>query len=395
MNNTIADYKIIQVIYEGNTTCVYRGLRESDQTSVIIKILKTQYPTIEQLTRFRYEYKILQTLEIEGIVKPLVLENYQNGLALILSDFRGESLKDFINKKDFDLSIFLQIAIQLSTTIAQLHKNNIIHKDIKPQNILINSKTGQIKIIDFSISSCLSTESSIVNNSNLLEGTLAYMSPEQTGRMNRYRIFEPFFTTKEIGKGTGLGLSTVRGIIKGFGGFVNVFSQVGKGTEFKVFLPAVEAAVTPLSEDLELLKGNGELVLVVDDEAKILETTRISLETYNYRVMVAKDGIEAIALYAQYQDDISIVLMDMMMPLMDGVTTTRTLQKINSLVKIIAVSGLAANDKLTGNAAVKAFLAKPYTTKELLQTLHSVLYQESMSVESEKKWKHGVRGMRV
>lgn len=209
------------------------------------------------------------------------------------------------------------------------------------------------------------------------------------------RIFEPFFTTKEIGKGTGLGLSTVRGIIKGFGGFVNVSSQVGKGTEFKVFLPAVEAAVTPLSEDLELLKGNGELVLVVDDEAKILETTKISLETYNYRVLTAKDGIEAIALYAQYQDDISIVLMDMMMPSMDGVTTTRTLQKINSLVKIIAVSGLAANDKLTGNAAVKAFIAKPYTTKELLQTLHSVLYQESMSVESEKQWKHGVRGMRV
>ncbi|WP_315786551.1 ATP-binding response regulator [Fischerella sp. JS2] len=209
------------------------------------------------------------------------------------------------------------------------------------------------------------------------------------------RIFEPFFTTKEIGKGTGLGLSTVRGIIKGFGGFVNVFSQVGKGTEFKVFLPAVEAAVIPLSEDLELLKGNGELVLVVDDEAKILETTKISLETYNYRVITAKDGIEAIALYAQYQDDISIVLMDMMMPLMDGVTTTRTLQKINSQVKIIAVSGLATNDKLMGNAAVKGFLAKPYTTKELLQTLHSVLHQESMSVESEKQWKHGVRGIRV
>ena len=209
------------------------------------------------------------------------------------------------------------------------------------------------------------------------------------------RIFEPFFTTKEIGKGTGLGLSTVRGIIKSFGGFVNVFSQVGKGTEFKVFLPAVEAAVTPLSEDLELLKGNGELVLVVDDEAKILETTKISLETYNYRVITAKDGIEAIALYAQYQDDISIVLMDMMMPLMDGVTTTRTLQKINSQVKIIAVSGLAANDKLMGNAAVKAFLAKPYTTKELLQTLHSVLYQESMSVESENQWKHRVRSLGV
>ncbi|MBD2434481.1 MULTISPECIES: hybrid sensor histidine kinase/response regulator [Fischerella] len=185
MNNTIADYKIIEVIYEGNTTCVYRGLRESDQTSVIIKILKTQYPTIEQLTRFRYEYKILQPLVIEGIVKPLALENYQNGLALIFSDFGGESLKDFINKENFEISVFLQIAIQLSTTLAQLHKNNIIHKDIKPQNILINPKTSQVKIIDFSISSCLSTEGSIVSNPNLLEGTLAYMSPEQTGRMNR------------------------------------------------------------------------------------------------------------------------------------------------------------------------------------------------------------------
>jgi PAS domain S-box-containing protein len=205
------------------------------------------------------------------------------------------------------------------------------------------------------------------------------------------RIFEPFFTTKDIGKGTGLGLSTVRGIIKGFGGFVNVSSQVSKGTEFKVFLPAVEAAVTPLSEDLELLKGNGELVLVVDDEPKILETTKISLETYNYRVMTARDGIEAIALYAQYQDDISIVLMDMMMPSMDGVTTTRTLQKINSLVKIITVSGLAASEKLTGNTAVKAFIAKPYTTKELLQTLHSVLYQESISAESANQWQHTMR----
>ncbi len=193
------------------------------------------------------------------------------------------------------------------------------------------------------------------------------------------RMFEPFFTTKEIGKGTGLGLSTVRGIIKGLGGFVNVFSKVGKGTKFKVFLPAVEATATPISEDLELLKGNGELVLVVDDEARILETTKISLETYNYKVMVAKDGIEAIALYAQYQDQINIVLMDMMMPGMDGVITSRTLHKIDPLVKIIAVSGLAANEKLAGNPAVKAFLAKPYTTKDLLQTLHGVLYQEAMS----------------
>ncbi|WP_016878254.1 response regulator [Chlorogloeopsis fritschii] len=200
------------------------------------------------------------------------------------------------------------------------------------------------------------------------------------------RIFEPFFTTKEVGKGTGLGLSTVRGIIKSHGGFVNVHSKVGKGTEFKIFLPAVEATATLFREDLEIFKGNGELILVVDDEARILETTKISLETYNYKVLTASDGIEAIALYAQYLDEISVVLVDMMMPSMDGATTIRALQKINGLVKIIAVSGLAPSDKLAGFAAIKSFIAKPYTTKELLQNLHNILCQESKSLENETKW---------
>lgn len=191
------------------------------------------------------------------------------------------------------------------------------------------------------------------------------------------RIFEPFFTTKEVGKGTGLGLSTVRGIIKSHGGFVNLYSKVGSGTEFKVFLPAVSATATPLAENLQLPKGNGELILVVDDEAEILETTKISLLTYNYRVLTASDGIEAIALYAQYKNEISVVLVDMMMPLMDGATTIRTLQKINSDVLIIGVSGLVASSQLTGDAVVKTFISKPYTTKELLQTLHSILRQRS------------------
>ncbi|MBD2499336.1 response regulator [Anabaena azotica FACHB-119] len=193
------------------------------------------------------------------------------------------------------------------------------------------------------------------------------------------RIFEPFFTTKEVGKGTGLGLSTVQGIIKSHNGFVNVYSEVGRGTEFKVFIPAVEATATAFTEDLELLKGNGELVLVVDDEAKILEMTRISLETYNYRVLTASDGVEAIALYAQHKDKISVVLMDMMMPSMDGISAIRALQKINSQVKMIAVSGLVTNQKLASSVVVKKFLAKPYTTKELLETLHSTLASVEVS----------------
>ncbi|MBW4599638.1 MAG: AAA family ATPase [Calothrix sp. FI2-JRJ7] len=185
MNITIAGYNLIELLYDGTTTCVYRALRESDQTSVIIKTLKSEYPSIEQVSRLRHEYKILQTLEIEGIVKPLSLDSYQSGLSLILSGFEGETLKNFLTKKNLELNIFLHIAIQLASTLAQLHQANIIHKDIKPQNILINPKTAQVKIIDFSIASCLSQENSNPSNPNLLEGTLAYMSPEQTGRMNR------------------------------------------------------------------------------------------------------------------------------------------------------------------------------------------------------------------
>ncbi|MGH1395851.1 MAG: ATP-binding response regulator [Trichormus sp.] len=195
------------------------------------------------------------------------------------------------------------------------------------------------------------------------------------------RIFEPFFTTKDVGKGTGLGLSTVQGIIKSHHGFVKVYSEVGKGTQFEVFLPAVEAAATSLVEDLELLKGNGELILVVDDETQILETTKISLEAYNYRVLTATDGVEAIALYAQNQDKISLVLMDMMMPGMDGSTTIRALQKINSSVNIVAVSGLVSKNQLTKTVMVKKFLAKPYTQKEMLETIHTILVQESKNAK--------------
>ncbi|MDZ8054952.1 MAG: response regulator [Aulosira sp. ZfuVER01] len=196
------------------------------------------------------------------------------------------------------------------------------------------------------------------------------------------RIFEPFFTTKEVGKGTGLGLSTVRGIVKSHGGFINVHSEIGKGTEFKLFLPAVETMATSLAENLELPDGNGELILVVDDEAKILETTKISLESYNYKVMTASNGIEAIALYARYHHEISLVLVDMMMPLMDGATTIRTLQTMNPLVKIVAVSGLVGCNKIAQDTTVNKFISKPYTTQELLQTLSDVLCLGATSPEN-------------
>ncbi|HEY9608287.1 response regulator [Allocoleopsis sp.] len=191
------------------------------------------------------------------------------------------------------------------------------------------------------------------------------------------RIFEPFFTTKELGKGTGLGLSTVIGIIKSHGGFVNVCSQVGKGTQFQVYLPTGQTleADSISSDCYELPSGHGELILVVDDEDSIRETTKISLETFGYNVLLAGDGIEALAVYTQHKEEISVVLVDMMMPSMDGPTTIRMLQKMNPHIKIIGVSGLVSNHKmleLVGNH-VQTFLPKPYTSNELLKNLQSVL----------------------
>jgi two-component system, cell cycle sensor histidine kinase and response regulator CckA len=196
------------------------------------------------------------------------------------------------------------------------------------------------------------------------------------------RIFEPFFTTKEVGKGTGLGLSTVLGIIKSHGGFVEVNSTVGKGTRFSVFLPTVNAT-EPLEEtESEIPSGQSELILVVDDEAAIREIDRASLETYDYRVITAKDGMEAIALYAQHRDEIGLALIDMIMPTMDGATTIRTLQKINPQIKIIATSGLVTSPQaMTAvDADIQAFLVKPYTAKELIKVVNQVLNQPNPQV---------------
>ncbi|BAT53619.1 PAS/PAC sensor hybrid histidine kinase [Nostoc sp. NIES-3756] len=188
------------------------------------------------------------------------------------------------------------------------------------------------------------------------------------------RIFEPFFTTKELGKGTGLGLSTVLGIIKSHGGFINVYSEEGKGSQFKVYLPAQDTKEALDETELELPAGNGELILVVDDEDAIRDITKTSLEAHNYKAITASDGIEAIALYAEHQEEISLVLTDMVMPSMDGLTTIRTLQKMNPNVKIIAVSGLATHDKVNTayNVGIQAFLPKPYTANQLLKTIRTV-----------------------
>lgn len=194
---------------------------------------------------------------------------------------------------------------------------------------------------------------------------------------NLDRIFEPFFTTKDVGQGTGLGLSTVTGIIKSHNGFIKVFSEVGKGTQFNIYLPATQSIATEATpaNSQEVGTGHGELILVVDDEDAILETTKTTLEHNAYKVLTASNGMEAIAQYAQHKQEIGVVLVDIIMPLMDGLTTIRTLQKMNPQAKIIAVSGLVSNYQMSEimSAGVKKFLPKPYTSYDLLKNLQVVL----------------------
>ncbi len=179
-------YQVIETIHEGESTTIYRGTDEQQQP-VIIKTLKAEYPDLKDIARLKHEYDILQDLQINGVVQALDLVKQDTQASLIFEDFGGESLKKIILEQGCfktNLASFLHIAIALTDILGEIHNAHIIHKDIKPANIIINQTTGEVKITDFGISSRLTTESQSLDTT-LLEGTLSNISPEQTGRMNR------------------------------------------------------------------------------------------------------------------------------------------------------------------------------------------------------------------
>ncbi|MEH2261906.1 trifunctional serine/threonine-protein kinase/ATP-binding protein/sensor histidine kinase [Nostoc sp.] len=184
---SIPGYQVSEQLYNGSRTLVYRGYRGTDHKPVVIKLLKNSYPSFSELVQFRNQYTIAKNLNSPLIVQTYSLEPYQNGYALVMEDFRGISLKEWAIKEGNRLSLgdFLEIAIALCNSLDILYRERIIHKDIKPANILINPETKEVKLIDFSIASLLPRETQTLINPNVLEGTLAYISPEQTGRMNR------------------------------------------------------------------------------------------------------------------------------------------------------------------------------------------------------------------
>ena len=194
MVQKIANYLLNAKIYESANSEVYRGVRESDRRSFILKVLKQDFPSPQELIRYKQEYEITRNLNLDGVVKAYGLEPYQRTLVIILEDFGASSLSQLMQNSllfsptergQKKIHRFLGLAIQIAETLGQIHAANIIHKDLNPSNIVLNPDTDAVKIIDFGISTILTRENPSLKHPNVLEGTLAYLSPEQTGRMNR------------------------------------------------------------------------------------------------------------------------------------------------------------------------------------------------------------------
>jgi len=342
---------------------------------VVSQLLPMKIPELNEDTR-----RILTTLESGA-------QRGANLVKQILSFARGVEGKRVSLRVDYLLGEVIQILEQT------LPKSITIRSDITPDLWNISGDATQLHQVFMNL--CVNARDAMPQGGTLeisahnlwldtaqarryldgVAGSYVVVTVSDTGMGMApdvlHRIFDPFFTTKDLGKGTGLGLSAVLGIVRSHDGFVDVQSQLRQGSRFKIFLPAVASEANRSEDDLDLLAGNQELVLLVDDEEAIREITRTTLETYNYRVLTANNGEQAIALFAEHRHAIHCVLMDLMMPSMDGLAAIPLLQRLNPDIHVIAMSGLNSTEAVAEaeRLGFQSFLAKPFTTQDLLLNL--------------------------
>jgi diguanylate cyclase (GGDEF)-like protein len=181
----IEGYNISEHLSQSPTTGIYRGERLSDHMPVILKILDIEFPSSIQLARIRHEYELVKKITHSGVIKAHSLEKFNHSLAIVMEDFGGVPLRALITERALSIEEKLKIALRISEILGDIHRDGIIHKDLNPNNILINSQTGEVRIIDFGNATQFVHEDQQLIHPDQLEGTLAYIAPEQTGRMNR------------------------------------------------------------------------------------------------------------------------------------------------------------------------------------------------------------------
>ncbi len=284
-----------------------------------------------------------------------------------------------IMEETFPKSIATTVKVEQGTGLITADKTQI-HQVL--MNLCINARDAMPKGGRLTISgrSAKIDESYMKMSRAAKPGDYVLIEVSDTGggikSENLDKLFEPFFTTKESGKGTGLGLSIVHGIVEAHGGFIEVESKLNKGTTFRVYLPSGIAQEVPINLELEVKPqlGQGELIIIADDEAAIREITKSTLEAYGYNVLDAGDGSEAVALFAQHSNEVALVLTDMVMPVMDGAATIRALRKMKPDLKIIAATGYTEEARYYELLdAVDAVLKKPYTAGTLMKSITQVL----------------------
>ncbi|MBW2019949.1 MAG: PAS domain S-box protein [Deltaproteobacteria bacterium] len=316
--------------------------------------------------------------------------------AKLTSHLLGYARKGRYEIKPVDLN---QLVEETSETFGRTRKGITIHRDLAEDLFAVEADPGQIEQVLLNL--YVNAADAMHGGGDLILKTMNTTHKDMKGRlydpkpgnyvvltvtdtgigMDREtmdRIFDPFFTTKEMGRGTGLGLASAYGIIKGHGGYVDVGSKKGHGTTFSVYLPASEEKVQKAVKNAEKLIKGTETILLADDEEIILKVGRELLEAMGYRVLTVRDGKEAIEVYRKNWDDIDIVILDMVMPNMDGGEAYDHLKEINPNIKVVLSSGFSIDGEASEILArgCNGFIQKPFTIKELSGKIRGILDKE-------------------